>query len=176
MLKYYRILDLKPGVSEAEVKKAYRKKAQEYHPDKNKSADAKDKFLAIQEAYQVLTSPPAPKKKRYSPEDLADELEKRFKNEERERLKEKIRIKRQEEHQKMLNSPLYKFFVRFKRVVSYLTVGIAANMILTPIITFLFEVDSPFFEWKRCFYLLLIMLLGGLFLVCGIYMLRHPEK
>ena len=35
MLKYYRILDLKPGVSESEVKKAYRKKAQEYHPDKN---------------------------------------------------------------------------------------------------------------------------------------------
>lgn len=176
MLKYYRILDLKPGVSEAEVKKAYRKKAQEYHPDKNKSEDAKDKFLAVQEAYQVLTSPPALKKKRYSPEDLANELEKRLKNEERERLKEKLRKKRQEEQQKLVNSPIYKIFVKFKRLVSYLTVGIAINMILTPIITYIMEFDSPFFEWKRGFYLLLITLLGGLFLVGGIYMIRHPEK
>jgi curved DNA-binding protein CbpA len=176
MLKYYRILDIPPGVSEAEVKKAYRKKAQKYHPDKNSSDDAQKKFLAIQEAYQVLTSPPKTVRKKYSAEEMADAIEKRFKHEERERLKEKIRKMRQQEHQNVLNSPLYKFFVRFKRFMAYLTLGVAANMILTPIVTFFLEVDSPYFEWKRIFYFLLIMLLGGLFMVGGIYMIRHPEK
>jgi len=157
MLKYYRILEIPPGVSEAEVKKAFRKKAQKYHPDKNDSEAAKLKFLAVQEAYKVLTSPSVKERKRYSAEEMADAIEKRFKDEERERLKEKI-------------------IVKFKRLVAYLTVGIAAYMILTPIVTFFIEVDSPYFEWKRSFYFLLIMLLGGLFMVGGIYMIKHPEK
>jgi DnaJ-class molecular chaperone len=51
---YYEILGLSSDSSLDEIKKAYRKKARLYHPDINPSADAKDKFISITEAYEFL--------------------------------------------------------------------------------------------------------------------------
>lgn len=53
---YYKILGVKKTVSQDEIKKAYRKKAMQYHPDKN-SGDkwAEEKFKEINEAYKVLS-------------------------------------------------------------------------------------------------------------------------
>ncbi|XP_061577110.1 dnaJ homolog subfamily B member 1b [Cololabis saira] len=54
---YYDILGIKKGASEDDIKKAYRKQALRFHPDKNKSAGAEDKFKEIAEAYDVLSDP-----------------------------------------------------------------------------------------------------------------------
>lgn len=54
---YYAILGVSKGADEAAVKKAYRKLALQYHPDKNSSAEAKTKFQDISEAFQVLSDP-----------------------------------------------------------------------------------------------------------------------
>jgi curved DNA-binding protein CbpA len=51
---YYEILCLKSTYKKEEIKKAYRKLALEFHPDKNKSADAHTKFISINEAYIIL--------------------------------------------------------------------------------------------------------------------------
>lgn len=57
---YYKILGLQKGASDDEIKKAYRKYALKYHPDKNKSPGAEEKFKEVAEAYEVLSD----KKKR----------------------------------------------------------------------------------------------------------------
>jgi len=51
---YYRILDLTPECNVDDIKKAYRSKARQFHPDINQSPDAKDKFIGVTEAYEFL--------------------------------------------------------------------------------------------------------------------------
>ena len=52
---YYDILGVAKTASSDELKKAYRKLALEWHPDRNKAANAHDKFKEINEAYAVLS-------------------------------------------------------------------------------------------------------------------------
>ncbi|KAK3577583.1 hypothetical protein CHS0354_026552 [Potamilus streckersoni] len=52
---YYKILGVSREATDEEIKKGYRKMALKYHPDKNKSPGAEDKFKEIAEAFDVLS-------------------------------------------------------------------------------------------------------------------------
>ncbi|MFO1408701.1 MAG: molecular chaperone DnaJ [Steroidobacteraceae bacterium] len=53
---YYQVLDVPRTSSEADIKKAYRRLAMKYHPDRNPDdAEATEKFKEVKEAYEVLT-------------------------------------------------------------------------------------------------------------------------
>ncbi|RXW21661.1 hypothetical protein EST38_g4187 [Candolleomyces aberdarensis] len=53
--EYYDLLGVPVDADDTALKKAYRKQAMKYHPDKNPSKDAEDKFKEISKAYQVLS-------------------------------------------------------------------------------------------------------------------------
>lgn len=78
---YYKVLGVAKGASAEEIKKAFRKLALKYHPDRNKGdKEAEDKFKEINEAYAVLSDPKKKQefdtygssgfKQRYSQEDI----------------------------------------------------------------------------------------------------------
>lgn len=54
---FYGVLGVSKNVTDKEIKAAYRKKALEWHPDRNKSAEAAGRFKEINQAYEVLSDP-----------------------------------------------------------------------------------------------------------------------
>lgn len=56
---YYEILGISKSADEREIKKAYKRLAMKYHPDKNQDnkAESEEKFKEVKEAYEILTDP-----------------------------------------------------------------------------------------------------------------------
>lgn len=54
---YYQMLGVTKSSSQDEIKKAYRKLALQYHPDRNKTKEGEEKFKEITKAYEVLSDP-----------------------------------------------------------------------------------------------------------------------
>ncbi len=87
---YLNILGLKEGATSEDIKKAYRKKAFEYHPDRNNSESAQTQFLMINNAYSNLINQPHSEKKaesncrpiskKYTQDINQQELDERLKN------------------------------------------------------------------------------------------------
>lgn len=60
---YYEVLNVSRDAAPEQIKKAYRRRAHKFHPDRNSSADAESKFKEAAEAYEVLSD--AQKRQRY---------------------------------------------------------------------------------------------------------------
>jgi len=56
-MTFYDALEISADASASEIRKAYYKQSLMYHPDKNDSAEAKEKFALVSDGYQVLSDP-----------------------------------------------------------------------------------------------------------------------
>lgn len=98
---YLTILELEPGATKSDIKKAYRRLSKVYHPDLNKSPEAHQKFIELTEAYTFLTQVgPRPHQEPiaydYNPEVVEYELwRERAKAKARQKAKEEAKLQRE---------------------------------------------------------------------------------
>lgn len=59
---YYAVLNVSPTATDKEIRDAYRQLARQFHPDVNKNSNADERFIQIQEAYEVLNNQSSRKK------------------------------------------------------------------------------------------------------------------
>lgn len=115
--KYYALFGLEENASNDELKKAYRKLAMQYHPDRNPDPKAQQVFVDLAEAYEILISDKLPKEK--------VKKERNEKTFEERREEAKIRFQKQQEREKqeqevyfssLTNGRKWKIFRRFAQL------------------------------------------------------------
>lgn len=136
--KYYHILGIPSDASLNEIKKAYRQKSKELHPDKNKSADANDQFIELTEAYDFLVNLKTNQNSQ-SASVTYQQWEAKIRNESRERARKYAKM-RYENYIKsdhyQATSPIWILYVHISFLLSF------TICILAPIISFILWRDS----------------------------------
>jgi DnaJ-class molecular chaperone len=123
--KYYQVFGLTESASKAEVKRAYRKLAMKYHPDRNDDPKAHKLFLDLTEAYQIIIDDkPRPSETIVSPKRTDKTNEERIK-EAQERLRkqtERNKINQEIFIQKLTSGLKFKVFKILAIVSTFLAV------------------------------------------------------
>ncbi len=133
---YYTLLGVRKGASDDEIRKAYRRKAMEYHPDRNHSEGAQEKFISITEAYEYLTSHPHGR-------NIAEEEVRRNYQTWVEYRQAQAR-KRAEEYSRTTyeafkKSPLYKSTTVIDGTIVFLGIGLAIIVILMTVFGYMYR-------------------------------------
>lgn len=164
---YYKILGLAPGASERQIKTAFRKLALKYHPDRNNSPGAREKFQQITAAYEYLHEHGQEKMEADSIYD--DAMAREVYRRERERMQQHARVKREKKRreEEFFNRPEWHDPIIFlKYALHVFAILFAAAAIIIPIILALFK--DPASLAGTFFFLV-----AGAFLLIYIYQQRR---
>lgn len=160
-LNAYKTLELAPGATQPEIKKAYRRLAKLYHPDKNSSPNASRKFREITAAYNELTNgKPKPYIRDEGYENAAEII-----RQEREKARMRARNvdkERKEREEKFRKSELYDVLLLLQYIGHGLLIVISIGAIVVPVILGIIIEPVVFFAS------LFFVIIGG-FLLWHIY-------
>lgn len=142
MNEYYFILGINSNATITDIKKAYRNKAKQYHPDKSTDPDSQQKFIEITEAYDFLLSSKKNPDFNFETNFREQELRKEADNKAKERAERIARAKLRYEAFK--NSDFYKNDQAFLVLLNHLQFFILILLISIPILL----ISSFFFKNK----------------------------
>ncbi|MGY5350952.1 J domain-containing protein [Wenyingzhuangia sp. IMCC45533] len=125
--KYYVLLGVDSDSSLNDIKKAYRRKAKQCHPDKNKNENAEQLFIALSEAYQYLCQ--------YKNDEIPvyETVDREF-YDAREKAREQARAHARMRYEEFLNSDFYKNDQAFVILLNHLQFFLSVILITAPII------------------------------------------
>jgi|GEM_PF-1686258 len=137
-IDYYRVLELPQGASLSDIKKAYRKMAKLYHPDRNTNPRAEEAFVLVNEAYVYLSDPvrraAASKqgKPRYSQE-RRQQHQARWQEQESQ-VRQKAHGHAHASFEEFAKTPIYKAAMVLDEIYNYVFIGMGVVMMTGPVI------------------------------------------
>lgn len=168
--EYYRILDLDYGCSSEEIKKAYRKKARECHPDINHAPDAKDMFISITEAYEFLITN---FERLASSEQAYKQAMEDWRKYRQFRSRQKAKVYAQASYVRFKNTNFYKTTRIFDGTTIIFSLIVSVLVLVITVAGYIYRIHHPLpgIENPSVLILLLFLLLGMfLFIVSFIYL------
>lgn len=173
MINYFEVLGISEVADQAEVKRAYRKLAKEWHPDKSSSPRSAEVFILINEAYQFLLDDDRRASHRLRPGSSARRAqqkrrEERYKAwvdkqqyEARKRAAEQAR----NSYDEFLSSRLYRTAMAMNRAYDYVFFALAGVICLTPLFV-LFSPPTSGSQREGMEYVTICMtfMMGGIFM------------
>ena len=167
---YYEVLGVDKNASQDEIKKAYRSKAREFHPDINHSPGAKDKFIMATEAYEFLVS--YYDKIKTNEEAFRQAMEYWLKYRQA-RSKQKAKIFAQVSYVRFRNTNFYKTTRIFDITTIAASLVISVMVLFLAVFGYLFRIKHPVmgYENPSLIALILFVLLGMvLFIVSFVHL------
>ncbi len=140
MTDYYKILGITHKATMEQIKKAYRSKAKQYHPDINKAEDAHEQFILVNEAFEYFESLHNHKKSNRNKREQAaamDDFWKSWQDFERQKARERARQHARMKYEAYLKSDLYRTTEAVNSVVDFIGTGFLMLLIFgVPIIAY----------------------------------------
>ena len=178
---YYQVLGLDPGCSMTDIKRAYRVKAKLYHPDLNRSADAQDKFIEVNEAYEFFLARDYRARQAQVEEKMSTaEMQEMF-NEwiRRERMRARARAARaaKKKFEEFRNSPLYRTSNLLSIGADYVVIFIGTLIILVPVFGVYYRTQADgFINPNGVFAAVMLIIIGTVIIVFSAKDIRNRRE
>ncbi|MFZ6051127.1 J domain-containing protein [Halocola ammonii] len=188
MVNYFLILGLNTSATERDIKLAYRKLAMRYHPDRNKSSGAKERFIQVNEAYEFLSDPQLriqhrkQLSNRVNREDLLrrrEQLYRQWAEQQRQEARKRAARNAETSFDKFTKSPIYKTAMVLSNVYNYVFFGIGLLIICAPLFKYFGSSPEELRKDPLTFGDVLIPVFIGGFFTYGIYHFlfkNNPDK
>lgn len=173
---YYDILEIREGSPTDEIKRAYRKKAREFHPDINHSPGARDKFILATEAYEFLL---VYKQKAADQEEEFNKIMEDWRKYRQARTRHKASVYSQASYSRFTNTKFYKTTRIYDGARIIFSLVISVGVLVYTVFGYIYRHHHPLpGEKPPSFWLLCAFLLFGmiLFTISIIFLKAHIEN
>jgi curved DNA-binding protein CbpA len=137
---YYRILGLREGCTPEDVKKAYRNKAREFHPDINHSPEAKDQFILITEAYEFLITY---RKKELTDDEAYSKAMDDWRKYRQDRSRQKARVYARTSYKRFKNTKFYKTTKILDGTTIIASFIVAVMVLIYSVVGYFYRIHHP---------------------------------
>jgi hypothetical protein len=173
---YYKVLGLQFGSTVDEIKKAYRKKARECHPDINPSPDAQETFIRVTEAYEFLITYP---EKIAAKDEAYDQAMEDWRRYRQDRSRYRARAYARVPYKKFKNTNFYKTTRIFDGTTIISSMVVALMVLAVTVFGYFYRIHHPIPGIENpSISLLIVLLLFGmlLFIVSFIYLKAYFQS
>lgn len=173
--KYYRVLHLPVGASDAEIKSAYRTLAKKYHPDVSGTVNTRANFIRVNEAYEILMKRDAMVQEAIM-RNRKKNADPRRKNPTPNNPRQRASSHADMKYEEFVKSPLYRTAMVMNSAFDYVFLAAGIIMVIAPIFGYVRDTMKPKKPGEEAEFHLLPIFLGIGFLYGLWYFLFNSKR